>query len=130
MVRIRTADNSTIVGIDIVDSTWGVEKGVTIDRKRAAMDTVGPGLKLILEDTLPKPILGGEGALQHGEFPDQVKRRIDEILAALKFGEGDGYSVENHFVLKIQSTIDATVSRYSRCQPSINAPDGRYSRRR
>ncbi len=102
VICIRLADNSSIVGIDIVDRSRGVEEGVTIDRKSVAVDTVGAGLKLILGDTLPKAILRGEGALQHGELPDQIKWRIDEVLAALKFREGDGYSVKDHFVLKIQ----------------------------
>ena len=63
MVRIRLANNSSIVWIDIVHCSRGVEEGVTIDPKGVSMDFVCSGLKLILGDTLTQAILRGEGAL-------------------------------------------------------------------
>ena len=101
MVSVRTADYSSIVWVHTVDGARGVEEGVAIYPICVSMDLVSSGLKLILSDALPKSILRREGALQHGKFLDQVKWRIDEILAALKFREGDGYAVEHHFVLKV-----------------------------
>ena len=78
------------------------------------MNFVGAGLKLILGYALPKAILRGEGALQNGELLDHIKWRIDEVLAALKFRECDGHAVKDHFILKIHSAVNASVSRDSR----------------
>ena len=71
------------------------------------MDGVGSGFQLILSNTLGEAILGGEGSLQHSEFLERLKWRIDIKLVALRFREGDGHAIENNFVLKVQPTIDA-----------------------
>src|SRR5438132_683513 len=96
MIRIRLADNSSIVWVHTIDSARGVEEGVAIDCKTVSVDLAGAGLKLILGHTLPKAILCREGALQNGELPDHIKRRIDVVLAALKFRECDGHPVKDH----------------------------------
>ena len=143
VVRIRFADDSPVVWIEIIDCPWGIEEDVAIYPISVSMDLVGPGLELILGYTLAKAILRREGALQHGKLLDHVKWRIDEVLAALKFGEGDWYAVKHHFVLKVQSAVDTTISRYtgrqsaakacrrrdSWCRCTISHSDKRYPRR-
>src|SRR5207237_2107485 len=101
MVSVRTANYSSIVWVHPVDGARCVKEGVAIYPISVSMDLVGPGLELILGYALSQAILRRKGALQHGKFLDQVKWRIDEVLTALKFWEGDGYAVEHHFVLKV-----------------------------
>src|SRR6266567_1498523 len=91
------------------------------------MNFASSGLKLILGNTLPKAILCGKGALQYGELLDHIERRINEVLAALKFRECDGYSVEDDLVLKIQSAVNAPIGRYPRRQSTAKARRRRYS---
>src|SRR5262249_8111568 len=128
VIRIWLADNSSIVWVYVVHRSRCVEEAIAIDRKRVSMDLVRSGLQLILGDTLPKAIFRGEAALHHREFPNQIKRRIDEVLASLDLRECDRYSVEYHLVLKIQSAVNASIGGNARHQSPVDSPDGRYSR--
>ena len=130
MVSVRTADYSSIIWVHTVDGARCIEGGVAIYPISFSMDLVGPGLELILGYPLSQAILRRKGALQHGKFLDQVKWRIDEILAALKFRECNWYTVEDHFVLKVQSAVNAPIGRYSGRQSAAKACRRRDSWRR
>ena len=128
VVCIRFSDNSAVVRLDVVHRPRGVEDGVAKDAKSVAVYSAGSRLQLILDDALAETILRGEGPLEHSELLHQVKGRIDVVLPTLKFGKGDRHAVEDHFVLKVQATVNASIRRYSRRQPSIHAPNRCNSR--